>query len=178
MPQATPKRTGRQAKPGSRFPADVLADNVRAYRKLRNLSQEQLAERMAGLGHAWTAGIVGFVERADRNVTVDELLGLALVLGFPPGKLLDPAGVLGLQGADPEEGGPTGLDVGVEEPLTFGMAGAWVGGELTAGLTGDGDVHFRAVAPSLDEDRRQVALRERLAEMFNTVRAGRKEAGQ
>ena len=177
MPQATPKRAGRSPKPGSRFPEQVLADNVRAYRQLRRMSQEELAAGMAGLGHPWTAGVVGFVERGDRNVTVGELLGLALVLALPPGKLLDPAGPLGLEGAPltAEEAGSTGLDVGVDEPLSFGMAGVWVKGELAAGLTTAGDVRFRAVPCQIDTDpeHRQLRDREALAETFNETRAAK-----
>lgn len=174
MPQATPKRAGKQPRTGSRYPADVLADNVRAYRKLRGLSQEQLGEKMADLGHGWTAGIVGFVERGDRNVTVDELLGLALVLGFPFGKLLDPSGVLGLypgavvDEAGVEEPAPTGLDVGLRAPLTFGMASAWLAGVVAAGVTSDDSVRFRPVPPFVDDDSRE-ALAETLNESWKTL---------
>lgn len=184
MPQATPKRAGKRAKPGSRFPDDVLADNTRAYRKLRGLSQEQLGERMAELGHGWTAGIVGFIERGERNVTVNELLGLALVLGVPIGKLIAPAGLLGVHpGAVIDEGGmevpnPTALDVGLAEPLSFGIAGTWLAGEVTAGLTGDGDVRFQATQPMSDIGDETLAIRESLAEAFNAARARNKEGGK
>lgn len=184
MPQATPKRAGKHSKQGSRFPDDVLADNVRAYRKLRGLSQEQLGERMAELGHGWTAGIVGFVERGERNVTVNELLGLALVLGVPIGKLLAPAGILGVHpGAVIDEDGvevpnPTALDVGLAEPLSFGVAEVWLAGEVTAGLTADGDVRFQAAPPMADYGDEALAMRELLAKTFNEARARRKEGDQ
>ncbi len=180
MPKATAKRAGKRAKPGSRFPDDVLDDIVRAFRKLRGLSQDQLGYRMAELGHGWTAGIVGFVERGDRNVTVNELLGLALVLGLPIGKLLSPAGLLGVHpGGVDEEGvevtGPTALDVGVAEPLSFGTAYSWLSSEVTAGLTVDGDVRFEPAQPSSDAGDETLAVRESLAETFNNGRARQKE---
>lgn len=174
MPQATPKRAGRSAKAGSRFPAEVLAANVRDYRQLRGLSQEQLAQKMAELGHPWTAGIVGFVERGDRNVTVDELVGLAFCLGFHPGKLLDPAGVLGLYGGADVAGASqaSGLDIGLAVPLSQAMAGAWLSCQVAAGPNAEGDVHFRPVPPWLDEDDVGVTLSERAAQICNTARAG------
>jgi transcriptional regulator with XRE-family HTH domain len=138
MPQPTPKRAGRTPKAGSRFPGAVLAENVRAYRQVRGLSQEQLAERMAALGHGWTAGIVGFVERGDRNMTVDELLGLALVLGASIGDLLDPAGVDGYE--------MTALDVGTARAIPAQEAYAWVHQMVVADLVWSGgplDVRYR-----------------------------------
>jgi len=53
-----------------------------------------MAARMRALGHEWSRQTVSDVERSVRNVTVDELLGLALVLGTPISELLDPRGVL------------------------------------------------------------------------------------
>jgi transcriptional regulator with XRE-family HTH domain len=122
VPQATPKRSGRRAKPGSRFPSEILADNVRIWRHLRRLSQAQLAERMSRLGHGWSESIVGFVERGQRNVTVDELIGLTLVLNVSElGALLDPLGPegehrYGPPGARTRDDG-NGLDWGGARPL-------------------------------------------------------------
>ena len=76
----------------ARTPARVLAENVKAYRLLRKLTQEQLAERMVALEHPWNGGIVSFLERRDRGVNTDELVGLALCLGVSIGQLLDPGG--------------------------------------------------------------------------------------
>lgn len=122
MPQARPKRSGRKPKPGSRFPGEILADNVRIWRGLRKLSQAQLAERMTRLGHPWSESIVGFVERAERNVTVDELVGLTIALNVAQlGALLDPLGPEGEHRYGPpssragDEG--NGLDWGGPKPL-------------------------------------------------------------
>jgi transcriptional regulator with XRE-family HTH domain len=168
VPQATPKRAGKQAKAGSRFPAEVLARNVRDYRKLRNLSQEELGERMAALGHGWTAGIVGFVERADRNMTVDELLGAALVLGVAPGHLLSPYGV---DGHD-----PAALDVGLAEPISFGAAFAWVDQAVVAELDwsdGPGGIYWR---PNQRTAAVEEGDRQALADTLNVTHSQRKPA--
>lgn len=77
---------------GAFAPSQVLADNVRSYRGLLHLTQDELGARMAALGHEWTGGIVGFVERRSRAVAVDELCGLAVCLGVTLGQLLDPTG--------------------------------------------------------------------------------------
>jgi transcriptional regulator with XRE-family HTH domain len=100
--RATPKKRGKTAALGSRFLSDVVADNVRALRALRRLSQTELAKRMGQLGHKWTRATVSDVERAGRNVTVDELLGLALALTVSVPELLDPTkdSGLGLDYAD------------------------------------------------------------------------------
>lgn len=101
----TPKRAGRTPRPGSRFLADAVADNVRAHRVLAKLSQGDVAERMRGLGHDWTQTTVSDIERGERNVTVDELVGLALVFQISPQDLIDPRGVDG-RGATPVDIGP------------------------------------------------------------------------
>jgi transcriptional regulator with XRE-family HTH domain len=122
VPKATPKRSGRRPKPGSRFPSQILADNVRIWRGLRGLSQAQLAERMSRLGHGWSESIVGFVEQNRRNVTVDEFVGLTLALNVSQlGALLDPLGPEGEHRygppspRKPDEG--NGLDWGGPIPL-------------------------------------------------------------
>jgi transcriptional regulator with XRE-family HTH domain len=76
---------------GARFPADVLADNLRAYRLLRRLEQQDVAARLNELGHPWRRVTVSEVERGRRNVSVAELLALVVVLRAPVEQLLDPA---------------------------------------------------------------------------------------
>jgi transcriptional regulator with XRE-family HTH domain len=135
MPRATPKRSGRQAKPGSRFPGEIVAENVRTWRGVRRLSQAQLAARMSSLGHRWTESIVGFVERGQRNVTVDEYIGLHFALELDDfGALLDPLGIEG----EMRPYGPydkidaPGLDYGGPEPLPAEYISRWRHGRVTA----------------------------------------------
>jgi transcriptional regulator with XRE-family HTH domain len=92
MPAKTPRSAGVQAPDGGEWITDVLAANVRAYRQLRRTEQEDIAERMNTLGHAWRRVTVSEVERGKRNVTVPELMGLVLVLGASIQQLLDPRG--------------------------------------------------------------------------------------
>ena len=106
-------------------PADALADNLRAYRLLRHMTQDELASRMAHLGHGWGRSTVSAVEDESRNVTVDELFGLALSLGVTIGQLLDPRG--------PDRGPPLRLDVGLRseengqpQPIAARLAQLWV----------------------------------------------------
>jgi transcriptional regulator with XRE-family HTH domain len=89
-------------------PSDALAANLRAYRLLRQLTQDGLACRMDQLGHGWGRSTVSAVESRTRNVTVDELFGLALSLGVKIGQLLDPAG--------PDSSRRLKLDVGLRAP--------------------------------------------------------------
>lgn len=83
---------------------------------------------MANLGHEWTAGIVGFVERNDRVVGVGELLSLALVLNLFVADLLDPRGIDG-RGNDRLDYGHPDLQ------LPAGVIGPWLHGEVDFRLT-------------------------------------------
>jgi transcriptional regulator with XRE-family HTH domain len=61
----------------------ILAENVRAYRRQKKLSQEELAE-ICGLHRTY----VGSVERAERNVTLSTLEAFATALGVSVPNLL------------------------------------------------------------------------------------------
>lgn len=70
---------------------DVIAERLRAYRKARDLTMDQLADRCRGV---LTASAIGNLERPAspsrprRSVTVTELMVLADALGVPPGLLM------------------------------------------------------------------------------------------
>jgi len=61
----------------------VLAENIRDYRRGKNLSQEELAEK-CGLHRTY----IGSVERCERNVTLSTLEVLASALGVSVPELL------------------------------------------------------------------------------------------
>jgi transcriptional regulator with XRE-family HTH domain len=61
----------------------VLAENIRAIRRQKGLSQEELAE-ICGLHRTY----VGSVERAERNVTLSTLEAFATALGVSVPDLL------------------------------------------------------------------------------------------
>lgn len=61
----------------------VLAENIKAYRREKGLSQEELAEQ-CGLHRTY----IGSVERYERNVTLSTLEVLALTLGVTVPDLL------------------------------------------------------------------------------------------
>jgi len=92
VPARTPRggKAQETAPEGTKFVADALADNIRAYRDLSRLEQADVAERMQKLGQSWRRVTVSEVERGRRNVTVVELLSLALLFGVTIGELLDP----------------------------------------------------------------------------------------
>jgi hypothetical protein len=51
MPEPAPGRAGREPLPGSRFLSDAIAEKVRAYRLLRRMKQDDVADGMRGLRH-------------------------------------------------------------------------------------------------------------------------------
>ena len=61
----------------------VVANNIRQVRQERNLSQEALAHE-AGLHRTF----IGHVERAESNLSIDNLERLADALGVPASQLL------------------------------------------------------------------------------------------
>ena len=61
----------------------ILAENIRAFRKAKNLSQEVLAD-MCDLHRTY----VGSVERGERNVTLSTLETFASALGVSVSELL------------------------------------------------------------------------------------------
>jgi transcriptional regulator with XRE-family HTH domain len=63
-----------------------VAANLRRLRAKRGFSQEALAER-AGIHRTY----VGSVERAERNVSIDNICRLAAAVGVDPRELLAPA---------------------------------------------------------------------------------------
>jgi transcriptional regulator with XRE-family HTH domain len=74
MPVPTPAAAGEQPPHGSTTIPEVLGANIRAYRLLKELEQEDLAARMRLHAHPWRRATVSEVERARRNVTVPELV--------------------------------------------------------------------------------------------------------
>ena len=74
---------GKELRKPSRMITQVLADNIRAFRKLKKLSQEKLAD-MSSLHRTY----VGSVERGERNVSLSTLEVLAAALGVPVPQLL------------------------------------------------------------------------------------------
>lgn len=66
-------------------PKEILAQNLRRVRKSTGLSQEELADR-AGLHRTYISSI----ERAERNVSLENIFLLAEALGVEPGDLLKP----------------------------------------------------------------------------------------
>jgi transcriptional regulator with XRE-family HTH domain len=117
-------------------PSDALAANLRAYRLLRNLTQDGLAARMTHVGHGWGRSTVSAVEGRTRNVTVDEMFGLALSLGVTIGQLLDPEG--------PDRTRRLSLDVGLRvaddgrpQPVEPLLARLWASSRAVMRLSED-----------------------------------------
>lgn len=122
-------------------PSDALAANLRAYRLLRQLTQDGLAAQMFQLGHGWGRSTVSAVEGRTRNVTVDELFGLTLCLGLTVGQLLDPAG--------PDRSRRMSLDVGLRdsgtgrpEPVEPALARLWASSQAVIRLAEDPSGEF------------------------------------
>jgi transcriptional regulator with XRE-family HTH domain len=98
--------------------AEAVAGNIRAYRQLRGLEQETLARSMQSLGIAWRRATVSEAERNQRNVTIAELLGLALALETTVEQLVDTRGPEGRRGPRVSlSEGPVLVNEGSDEPF-------------------------------------------------------------
>lgn len=72
-------------------PTQVVAQRVKELRTRRGLTAEQLAARLVEQGVSWQRGTVAKLETGRReNITVAELLALAVVLDVAPVHLLVP----------------------------------------------------------------------------------------
>lgn len=73
----------KQLRKPSRKITQTLADNIRAFRRAKNLSQEELAD-MCNLHRTY----LGSVERGERNVTLSTLEAFSAALGVSVPQLL------------------------------------------------------------------------------------------
>jgi len=71
--------------------SELIARNLRAARAAAKLTQDDVAERMNALGFTWWAQTVSRVENNHREVTVAEILGLAVALETGITGLMHPA---------------------------------------------------------------------------------------
>jgi transcriptional regulator with XRE-family HTH domain len=158
---ATPKRAGRTPKAGSRFPSQVVADNLRMIRSLRGLSQMEVAGQMRRLGHDWTQTTVSQVELGARHVNIDELCALALTLSVYIDELLSPVTSPRLKAdirgkTDPPPPPDTNVDVGTAEPLPGRFVADWLrgqSGDTQLVETSNGELYVGRVVVIQDEGR-------------------------
>ena len=68
-------------------PKEIFARNLKRLRTAAGISQEELADR-AGLHRTYISSI----ERAQRNISLENIFLLAKALGAQPGELLNPIG--------------------------------------------------------------------------------------
>lgn len=104
----------RDPHPEARYPSQFVGDRVGEWRRVKNISQEEVAERMQTLGHtSWYRQTVAQVESAARNLTVDELVSLAIALECTVADLFSTA-TLGDRWLDEDE---QVVDLGLSEPM-------------------------------------------------------------
>jgi hypothetical protein len=140
---ANPRREGRKPRPGARFLVDAIADAVHDWRAMRRVPQETLAAEMRELGHPWTGVTVSEVEHAKRNVTADELVGLAYLLNCTLADLCDPTGVASRNTAP--------IDIGTGTVEAAGISD-WLHGRVRIRTDGPYSITYEAV-PGHDKER-------------------------
>lgn len=82
----------RRPRPAAQYgpTAHTVADNVQRLRKRREMSIYELSGQLRKAGRPITPAAVGKIERSQRQVTVDDLIALAVILGVSPSALLMP----------------------------------------------------------------------------------------
>lgn len=73
-------------------PEQAVAQEVRAWRNRRNLTAQELADKVTELGGSMSRQAISKLENGDRKITLDELGVLAQALGVPPVLLVIPLG--------------------------------------------------------------------------------------
>lgn len=109
----------RSALPDSSHPSEYVGQRAAELRRVQNISQEEVADRMVTLGHqSWRRQTVAQIETAERNITVDELISLALALGCFAKSLLDPVPVHNSQwGRAGTSDSERRIDLGLSSPI-------------------------------------------------------------
>jgi len=110
------------------------------------MTQDDLAARMTHLCHSWGRSTVSAVEGRGRNISVDELFGLAASFGVTIGQLLDPTG--------PDHSRKLSFNVGVTErgaprPVESSVAQLWASSRAVVRLWHDGKEFALDVADEL-----------------------------
>jgi transcriptional regulator with XRE-family HTH domain len=99
--------------------AEILVKNIGAARKRADLDQADVVERMRDLGFkTWHRQTMGKVERGERRVSAEEVLGLAACLGTTVQHLMSP---LPQDGPVELSAGERALSVGQVRSLVFGQ---------------------------------------------------------
>jgi transcriptional regulator with XRE-family HTH domain len=86
---------------GSQDVTRAIQDNVRQLRRKLDLSQNDLAERLAGLGHPLDRAGVAKIETHRREVSVRDLFALAMALDVSPARLAFPPDAESIVGLTP-----------------------------------------------------------------------------
>jgi transcriptional regulator with XRE-family HTH domain len=81
MPQDTTGDHWENQDPPSDFADSIFARRLRAVRKQAEVTQKQLADRMAARGHKMLQSTVAKIESGERPVSIGEAVQLAEVLG-------------------------------------------------------------------------------------------------
>jgi transcriptional regulator with XRE-family HTH domain len=149
--------------PEGRRLAEVVADNMRAYRLIEGLTQGQLGARMKTLGYGWSDQVVGFAERGERVIGVDEVSGLAIALSVTPADLMDPTGPVGK--------GREKLHVGDRYLLPPARAAMWVRDDVIVETEWEEEELTHAVWRGRDEEKAHALLRASIADARDQVRA-------
>ncbi len=114
----------RKARPAVQYgpTAGTVAGNVKRLREVRGLTIYQLSAMLRAAGRPITPAAVGKIERQERQVTVDDLMALAVALGVSPVTLLLPANTRGPKDAN---GLPTQAVTEVTGAGEVAVADAW-----------------------------------------------------
>lgn len=122
--------------------AGIVADNLKRLREEANWAQSEVADAMTRLGfESWVRLTVTDVERANRRLSLEELLGLAVLFGVPMLQLLIPADNTRLEWHTGDLASSAVLELLIGQGGVLGSGGVtWQGAARAAGAPrGKGD---------------------------------------
>ncbi len=157
--RTTPKRAGTAPAAGSRHLSDCVAENLRALRARARFSQTELAERMTSVGHPWSRATVSDIERAARNLSLNEAFALGLILNTTLPALLDPRGIDGQDDRAVDYGGGRILPAEVASDYLHGRTRVSIPDPGTVSVEGSTQGVLKAAAKLIEAGKKTATKR-------------------
>lgn len=125
---------------------EAVARNVKRLREAANLTYTEVSKALADIDRPMSPLAVRRIEEGERRVDVDDLLGLAVVLGVTPISLLYPGA---------KEGGESVTATGLKSTVSARHLWEWMRAETSIVASADEMERYTFLGAAMPEWRRQ-----------------------